>query len=363
MLHINSLNLFLHEGQRPRSPKSVLTILSDNYYNQFKSIGILSSLIKSITYLVQNPSKKELPNAYLLSEALLEELMMSGTRARQSSFVLSVWDLMELLGYQPSESMYESVILAFCKSDKQDHLAFAAMTEMEDRGIRPSRTFMRAISDELRTTRRRLDHAYNMLIRTSPNGVKLSTPILNCLLAACAQEGLVDRSFAIFDQFVALDLQPDQESFSFLMEGLAKEISKMCPVLIIDKSSQEMCVTDPTLPYIEDMHIYLESIDAINNMMNEKGFIPDRYFTNHHIICLILLQEFGKAFEILEEAVKTDRVILTGTYEQFALQCAHKGEKDLTLRILSFMTDESGYQIPSYLNQVIESTLEKFGSS
>lgn len=348
------LQVMMEMGIRPRSPGVLVSMLESHSFNNFQDIGPITSLLEGIITLVKNPVEEERENAFYLDEGLLEELISVGAQQKVSSFVLLVWDLVELLGYSPTESMYENAVIAFCRFDKQDHHAFAAMSEMEEKGFKPSRDFIRNVSNILKMSVRRLDHTYYMLTQKTPEETNLSTSILNCLLSACAQEGLLDRSFAVFDQFEKFNLEPDEDTFAFLMESLTNEINQMRSILLIDPKSQKVVCRNPTKHYDEDMQMYLESIDEIQGMLAERNLPQNRFFLHHYIGGFVGLGKVQQAITILEKAIDNNEVVLMKTFEHFALQCAYHGDEEMTSHVLSLII-KSGYkEIPMQISDAVK---------
>ena len=72
--------------------------------------------------------------------------------ARKGCFELNilVWDLVDMLGYEPTVSMYENTLQGFVMGVRQDHNVFAVLGEMEERGFSPSRALIRSLSLSIR---------------------------------------------------------------------------------------------------------------------------------------------------------------------------------------------------------------------
>ena len=88
--------------------------------------------------------------SYRVDIGTLEQITAAGARKASPELNLMVWDLVEMLGYQPTEAMYENTIQAFCMAYRQDHSVFAVLAEMQSNGYEPSRALIRSISRSLR---------------------------------------------------------------------------------------------------------------------------------------------------------------------------------------------------------------------
>jgi len=71
---------------------------------------------------------------------------------------------------------------------------------------------------------RRVDHGYNLLTSQRNDGTQISLGSLNVVLSAAAELGDVDRAFAIFEDFDLYEIEPNTDSYSFLLEALAKSL-------------------------------------------------------------------------------------------------------------------------------------------
>jgi len=353
------LQLMVERGIQPYNPASICRMIESQY--PFDNPGILASYVDSLTQLIKAGSVEgERQVRYRLSEGLIETMMTSASdskKFRYSDVVLKIWDLMELLGHQPTESMYESAIKSFILADRQDHHAFAVFTEMESKGFTPSWSLIKSVSKVLRASIRRLDHAYYMLTKNTPEGITISTAILNCVLCACAEEGLVDRSFAVFDDFENFGLQPDVNSFSFLMEGLAVEVSQIYPIMILDPTTNQPILSSPIKQTHDDLQMYLDSGEAVIMMMEEQGIERTRQVIHHYVSILSGVGELEKAKSVLRDAVDKDEWVFRESFEQLALQYARKGDRESALEVASMVT-ESGYdEIPATLSSAIDHLL------
>jgi hypothetical protein len=61
-----------------------------------------------------------------------------------------VWDMLDVLGYEPSEAIYENTVTAFAMNTFTYREAFTVLAEMETRGFKPSRALIRSFSLHVR---------------------------------------------------------------------------------------------------------------------------------------------------------------------------------------------------------------------
>mmetsp|Transcript_20981 Transcript_20981/g.32006 ORF Transcript_20981/g.32006 Transcript_20981/m.32006 type:complete len:704 (+) Transcript_20981:94-2205(+) len=353
------LQLMVERGIQPYNPASILRMIESQY--PFGNPAILGSYVDSLTHLIKAGSVEgERRLTYSLSEGLIEAMMTSASdwkKFRYSNVLLKIWDLMELLGHEPTESMYESAIKAFLLADRQDQHAFAVFTEMESKGFTPSWFLIKSVSKVIRSSIRRLDHAYYMLTNNTPEGITISTAILNCILCACAEEGLADRSFAVFEDFENFGLQPDVNSFSFLMEGLAVQVSQIYPMMILDPTKDQPVLSSPIKQAHDDIQMYLDSSEAVIMTMEEQGIERTRQVIHHYVSILSGVGELEKAKSVLRDAVDKDEWVFRESFEQLALQYARKGDRESALEVASMVTENGYDEIPATLSSAIDHLL------
>jgi len=315
----------------------------------------LTALVDSLKILLEYPAENEEIHSYRIDEGLIEQMAVSGVSKQSCDYVLKLWDIMEILGYKPSERMYECAILSFFRSFQKDHHGFAALTDMESDGYVPSRALINSISRNLSVSVKRLDHAYYMLTKHEPpKGIDLSTSVLNCILAACAKEGLVDRSFTVFHEFERFDLYPDANSYSYLLECISNEIKQMKAVLIYDPVQQKVVKTDPYRSSTDDFQIYVDSCVEVVSMMKDQGIDHTRHTLHEYVDALSCLGELDSAKITLENAIYQKERVLKKTIEHFCLQCALSQRKDLALESLSLFEAAGHESIPNYISDALD---------
>jgi len=352
----DSFLIYLHlDGLRPTSPQAVLEILESYRSNSFSRIAHLTALVDSLKVLLEYPAENEEIHSYRIDEGLIEQMAVSGVSKQSCDYVLKLWDIIEILGYKPSERIYECAILSFFRSFQKDHHGFAALTDMESDGYVPSRALINSISRNLSVSVKRLDHAYYMLTKHEPpKGINLSTSVLNCILAACAKEGFVDRSFTVFHEFERFDLYPDANSYSYLLECISNEIKQMKAVLVYDSVQQKVVKTDTYRSATDDFQIYVDSCVEVVSMMKDQGVDHTRHTLHEYVDALSCLGELDTAKITLENAIYQKERVLKKTIEHFCLQCALSQRKDLALESLSLFEAAGHERIPNYISDALD---------
>jgi hypothetical protein len=162
MLHILSVSKY--KRQDDLSFPSILARLASAGCRPYPPVAIhvlqnlfpytnLDETTLAVKAMIQLQSSWEVgqrhPN-YRVDIGTLEFVMAAAARKGSFDLNLLVWDLMDLLGYEPTECMYESTILCFAMGFRQDHNMFAVFGEMEERGYTPTRPLIRSLSRALR---------------------------------------------------------------------------------------------------------------------------------------------------------------------------------------------------------------------
>jgi len=301
-------------GAKPK-PEIAANVLQNLY--PFQNLSAVKSTLSSIVHLQRSsladyehhqhhhPNNDDgiplrFPQEYRIDRGTLECISAEASRRSASTIVHLVWEYLELVGataalaqhrtddesftfhhyyrmFEPTEGMYEDAVLAFGRSvEKEDHLAFGVLTEMEERGYTPSGHLVRSLSvglgsslgraqnavyilmnsfqndkrrrevKEKRTSRSKGDEEKNMLFDDSDDaikehneieeddggtGVQATTAAINAIILAFARLGKIERAFKMFDQFQRLKCDVDSHTFEYLMEGIMLDVSSATPIL------------------------------------------------------------------------------------------------------------------------------------
>lgn len=89
-------------------------------------------------------------DAILIDMDCLESIAMGAAHSGCSEQILLVWELLEQCNYKPTETIYESTIVAFISSLDHIENAFEAVVAMKEEGFDVSRSLMRSISLAIR---------------------------------------------------------------------------------------------------------------------------------------------------------------------------------------------------------------------
>jgi hypothetical protein len=133
-------------GRRP-DPVTALAALENLF--PYTDVDATYTALKAIVDL-QSTAKPEDEFQYMVDISALE--VIGAAAARRGHFVLCllIWDLVDLLGYKPTEAIFENTIMAFAVEPTTYGNAFTVMAEMEANGYEPSRALIRGFSVNLR---------------------------------------------------------------------------------------------------------------------------------------------------------------------------------------------------------------------
>jgi hypothetical protein len=143
----NSLDSLLFVGHRPAPSLAIQVLLNLFPYTDMDETVLA---LKSIMQLQSSWEPGAPYPAYKVDVGILEHIMAAAARSGAFEVNILVWDLVDLLGYEPTEFMYENTIHGFARVPQQDHNVFGVLGEMEERGFTPSRALIRSLSRYLR---------------------------------------------------------------------------------------------------------------------------------------------------------------------------------------------------------------------
>jgi hypothetical protein len=129
-------------GRRP-DPVTTLNALENLFpYTDVESTYIA---LKAIVDL-QSTAKPEDEHQYVVDISALEVIGAAAARAGHYPLSLLLWDLIDLLGYHPTEAIYENTIIVFAAQPETYGNAFTVLADMEASGYEPSRALIRGLS-------------------------------------------------------------------------------------------------------------------------------------------------------------------------------------------------------------------------
>ena len=87
---------------------------------------------------------------YMVDIGVLEMIGAAAASQGSSEINLLVWDMLDVLGYEPTVGIYENTVMAFAMNTFTYKEAFTVLAEMEASGHEPSRALIRSCSAHLR---------------------------------------------------------------------------------------------------------------------------------------------------------------------------------------------------------------------
>ncbi|KAL7476080.1 hypothetical protein ACHAW6_001961, partial [Cyclotella cf. meneghiniana] len=210
--------------------------------------------------------------SYRVDTGTLEAMSLAAQKG-QTELNLLIQDLVELFGHQPTERMFEDVILSF-GSIRSDANSFKAV-------------LLRQIAFKLSGDFSRLRHARNLFTWNSDERF-LSTTTINCLLLGYGIKKDINTAFDVFEDSANYQLQTDMNTFTSLMESLHLSVK--------DKSASAS--RSP-----EDIDHILAIIDTVIGSMELTRVERSAHFYYEHIRLLCLLTKVDNAKSLLEHAI------------------------------------------------------------
>lgn len=144
---IRVLEQLVEDNYRVDSRTVTQTLLNEH---PFINVKKTTKILHCIKKLYESKEDGDPLHEYRISASMLDSIAVSAAKFGDTDLLLLVWDLIDMMGYKPSESMFENAIHGFMIAYKQDHHAFAVMAEMEKEGYIPSRALTQMIAKSLR---------------------------------------------------------------------------------------------------------------------------------------------------------------------------------------------------------------------
>jgi len=312
------LRELVSSGHVPK-PETVANVLK--CYFPFHDTHATSEVLSVIQQLHLNSikSSSSSPSSsssedYRIDMGTLEAVSMASAR-KNVDLALQVWDMVEQFGYSPTASMFEDVILSFAAT-RQDENMYSALADMERNGFEPSPLLLKYIAVKVSRTDKTIAYSHKLLMWHG-NVHLHSKHGMNALLAGYGMKRDINNAFLVFEEFAQLHLQPDTNTFTFLMEALYIDTKERFPF----KSEQRPQIISPrdVSDVISAMQIILDAMDSAR-VHKTKAF----YYEHIRVLyCLGLLEE-GKV--VLEEAIATGTHVPMQTLFMLATRFAHVGD-------------------------------------
>lgn len=350
------LEQLIDEGVRPESKNVIQTLL---YEYPFSDVEKTTKVLQCVKKLYETKEGNEKSHDYRVSAGTLDCIAASASREGHTDLLLLVWDLVDLMGYKPSEYMFENAIHCFMIAYKQDHHAFAVLAEMEAYGYTPSRSLTQRISKSLSYSAGRVDNAYYILTNGT-QGTAISTSSLNCILAACARLGHVDNAFSTYDLFEKKGLKPNSDTFSYLLETLAKDL-KNAYFSNRQGNDQENKTTEHEYHTIQQSEPQLEAAYAVISMMNDFNVQQTQYSIHFFSRILTYSSKLDEAKALFHDAIESKIRIRVKTFRLLLVHYIKSGDVSSAYEVCDMMrnvAEENGYDAKNRQDIVPHNLLE-----
>lgn len=271
-----------------------------------------------------------------LDLATLEMISMGAARAGSSKLILLVWDILEHCEYTPTETIYENTIIAFVTDEKGVGIqqAFTAMEAMKEDGYPISRALIRSCSTLMRSQVETIDNALQVLLddqdvlvgRGKTIGRSLmSLESLNVVMSSYAERGDTERTMSILDIMKENGIQPNDDSYSFAIESLGKEVYR--------RKKRD----DTSFLYKS-----LEIVNTILTMMEDSGVSPSSDVIRQYVELLCLTGEVETATSVVESYIADSSTLSrvnSKTIYRVALANAERGDVRRATELASKMSE------------------------
>ena len=161
---------------------------------------------------------------------------------------------------------------------------------------------------------------------------------LNVVLSASGELGDVDRAFATFDDFEANNIEPNQDSYSFLLEALARSLTRQ-------KDHEQRLKDGPGR---------LDAASAILTLMEEKGIGMCQHCIDNYALLLFNVDKLEEATQFLVDAMERGEAVSNRTLFIMSKHNAEAGNFEAA-RLLASKTTEHY----ANLDRKIETAMEQ----
>lgn len=305
-IHITSIPLFI-------ALISIKYHIMQHFQDLEATKGVLSVIQQLYLDNIDKPESSS--RGYHIDLGTLESISMASAR-RDVDLSLMVWDLAEHFGYSPTVTMFEDVIMSFAAT-KQDKNLFSALVDMEKNGHMPSAILMRYIALKVSYSQQRMDHSHNLLNWRGNEHLR-STSAMNVMLIGYGMMRDLNNAFFVFEELPRLGLQPDINTFSFLMEALYIDGKDRFPY----KPGQ------PSNYNTQDIDDVVGAAQIILDAMEEAGIQKTKQFFYEHIRLLYTLGLLEDSKLVLEEAISAGIHLPMASVFMLSTRFAESGDFD-----------------------------------
>jgi pentatricopeptide repeat protein len=258
------------------------------------------------------PQTRHEGNVLKIDMSTLEMISAGAARAGNSELMLLVWDVLEHCHYRPNEAIYENTVLSFASEGRKGlRQAFSAMASMKQDGFVPARPFIRSFCFELRGDKRLVNEALRIVLDEdegvdNPNDDDghpsssfssqrrqplLSLESLNVILSCLAERGDTDDAIEVLRIFRDYDIEPNEDSYSFAMEALGKELHRLQVSGKLEYNSSSV-------------HKNIQLAGSLLSEMEDVGLTPSTDVVRNYLELLCLANEVETATAVTEDLLK-----------------------------------------------------------
>lgn len=180
-----------------------------------------------------------------------------------------------------------------------------------------------------------MDHGHKLL-QSSTEGVGVTLASLNVVLSAAGEQGDVDRAFAIFEDFDLYEIEPNSDSFSFLLESLAKNLTPKS-----DEYKERMA----------DAPARLDAASAILSLMEEQGIPRCHHCIEQYTQLLCNVDRLDAANEFLLDSLERGDPVNNRIIINVSKNNAFAGNIEVA-RLFAAKTSEPFGHLGSRINQI-----------
>ena len=278
----------IQAGRYPH-PECVLHALANlyPYHDATATIRMLKCVLKLQQTPVEQFQQYTFQGAdYRVNLSTLELIGAAAASKGYYDMNLVIWDMMDVMGYEPTEFVYENTILAFLARPTTYANAFACLADMEENGFVPTRALVRSMSSYLRLASKNLHVANGVLKDMRQEGRPPSVAAFNAVLSGAAERGDVDRALSMMDEFACNNLEPNSDSYSFALETFGKTLSRRR----VNPASETLTAS------------CLDLADSILSTIEEKGISLTQHIVRAYVELLCIAQETETATNVVRQS-------------------------------------------------------------
>ena len=139
----------------PRHPLTSIPVVHNMFpYTDTQQMRVaLQALLDLHTSCDENDdpsSNSALYEQYRIDRSTLEMISTGAAHNGDPELIMLVWEVLETLGYNPTEHLFENTIVAFACNERALADAFAAVSAMKEAGFEVSRALIRSVSRAIR---------------------------------------------------------------------------------------------------------------------------------------------------------------------------------------------------------------------